>query len=142
MASNGKHTDNYNEEQQPSTSSGYRHAVVHEGQNQLDTSTLIQLEEVWGGKGREKLSFGEGLDTHIRCDVRPVSEKELEPGSLGWVDWMYVAEVPLASNVVASALFGKNDRRQVALNTRLGEEIKELWSVRKVCNRLPLIRQV
>ena len=49
MASYRKHTDNYNEEQQPSTSSGYRHAVVHEGQNQLDTSTLIQLEEVWGG---------------------------------------------------------------------------------------------
>ena len=36
-------------------------------------------------------------------------------------------------------MFGKNDRRQVALNTRLGEEIKELWSVGKVCNRLPLI---
>ena len=55
---------------------------------------------------------------------------------------MYVAEVPLGSNVVASALFGKDNRRQVALNTRLGEEIKELWSVRKVCNRLLLMRQV
>ena len=142
MANYGKHADNYNNEQQPSTSSGYRHAVVHEGQNQLDANTLMQLEEVWGGKGQGKLSFGESLDTHIRCDIRPAPEKELEPGSLGWVDWMYVAEVPLASNVVASALFGKDNRRQVALNTRLGEEIKELWSVRKVCNRLLLMRQV
>ena len=148
MANYGTHADNYNNEQQPSTSSGYRHAVVHkgsrneEGQNQLDANTLMQLEEVWGGKGQGKLSFGESPDMQIRCDIRPAPEKELEPGSLGWVEWMYVAEVPLGSNVVASTLFGKDNRRQVVLNTRLGEEIKELWSVRKVCNGLLLMRQV
>ena len=147
MENYGTHADNYNNEQQPSTSSGYRHAVVHkgsrneEGQNQLDANCM-QLEEVWGGKGQGKLSFGESPDMQIRCDIRPAPEKELEPGSLGWVEWMYVAEVPLGSNVVASTLFGKDNRRQVVLNTRLGEEIKELWSVRKVCNRLLLTRQV
>ena len=57
MANYRKHADNYDNEQQPSTSGGYRRAVVHKEQNQLDANTLTQLEEVWGGKGQLLSSF-------------------------------------------------------------------------------------
>ena len=88
------------------------------------------------------MSFGEGIDLQIKCDIRLVPEKELETGSLRWVEEMYVAEVLFGSNVVGNTLFGRENRRQVVLNTKLGEEIKERWSVRKVCDRLLLMGQV
>ena len=55
---------------------------------------------------------------------------------------MHVAEVPFGGSVVTSPLFGRENRRQVVLNTSLGEEIKELWSVRKVRDRLLLTSQI
>ena len=88
------------------------------------------------------MSFGEGIDLQIKCDIRLVPEKELETGSLRWVEEMYVAEVPFGINIMVSTLFGRENRSQVVLNTRLGEEIKELWSVRKVRDRLLLTGQI
>ena len=114
---------------------------VQQTNSQLDASTLAQLEEVWGGRGQGKLSFGEGVDQCIRCSICPATGDELQPGCLGWVERMYVGEVPFGSNVVASTLFGREDRRQVVLNTTLGKEIKELWSNGKVCDRLLLSSQ-
>ena len=67
---------------------------------------------------------GKGVKWCIRreCDIKPTSTKEWEPGSLGWVEKMHMAEVPYRSNVVANTLFGKKDRRLVVLNTSLEEK--------------------
>ena len=109
--------------------------------NQLDVNTLAQLEKVWGGRGKGEFSFGEGPDLQIRCNITPVTEKGLEPSSLGWAEDIHVTETLFGGNAVASTLFGRGNRRQVVLNTRLVKEIKELWSANKVCDSLLLIVQ-
>ena len=52
---------------------------------------------------------------------------------------VFLTKALFGSNVVVNTLFGRRDKGQVALNTRLGEGIKERWNVRKVRDWLPLM---
>ena len=82
-----------------------------------------------------------------KCHLETTQRRKLDAPSSRYLkrSWnlsaweMYVAEVPFKSNVVVNTLFGRRDRRQVALSTRLGEEINELWNVRKVRDWLSLM---
>ena len=51
---------------------------------------------------------------------------------------VFLTKALFGSDVVKT-LFGRRDKGQVALNTRLGEGIKERWNVRKVRDWLSLM---